>query len=102
MNDQTTPAPNSTADAAPWKTIVYPLTFPVGDLTALTFREPDGETLEAIEDIGLEDGKAPKIKQINALVSILSGVPIEAVRKMHQSDIKAASEAMVPLLDGAI
>lgn len=87
-----------------WKTVAYTLLFPVGEVKELTFVEPDGEKLEAIDGLGLpeEEGKNPTIKQVNAMISILSGQPIEVIRKMNNRDIKAASEAMVPLLDGAI
>ena len=40
--------------------------------------------------------------QVLALISILSGAPIEAVRKMNARDIKAAAETFAPLLEGAI
>ncbi|TBG03774.1 hypothetical protein [Rhizobium leguminosarum] len=89
-------------DLPKWAESKFGLTFPVGDLKELAFVEPNGEALEAIEGVGLEEGKNPTIKQTIAIISILSTQPIDVIRKMNQRDIKGAAEAMVPLLEGAI
>ncbi len=81
-----------------WAEIKHPLIFPVGDLKELTFREPNGEALEAIEDLGVEDGKAPTVRQTIGIISALSGVPVETIRKFNQRDIEGAANACVPLL----
>jgi len=83
-----------------WKEIKFPLLFPVDDLKELTFREPNGEVLEIIDDLGIEEGKAPTIRQTIAIISALSSVPIEVIRKLNQRDIEGAANASVPLLGG--
>jgi hypothetical protein len=83
-----------------WKEITYPLIFPIGDLKTLTFREPNGEVLEIIDELGIEEGKAPSVRQTIAIISALSGEPIEAIRKLNQRDIEGAANASVPLLGG--
>ncbi|EPE98441.1 phage tail assembly protein [Rhizobium grahamii] len=83
-----------------WATITYPLIFPVGDLTTLTFSEPNGEALEAIDELGIEEGKTPSVRQTMGLISALSGVPVETIRKFNQRDIKGAANALVPLVTG--
>jgi hypothetical protein len=90
-----------------WAETTYFLLFPVtvegaDKVASLTFSEPNGEQLEAIDDIGLEEGANPKIGQIMTMISIMSGTPIETVRKMHAKDIKGAAEAFSPLLEGVI
>lgn len=102
MNAETNSAPAAEADALVWKTVTYPLLFPVGDVKELIFREPNGEELEAIDELGLQEGVDPNIRQVNQIIRILSGQSIDIVRKMNKRDIEGASKAMVPLLEGAI
>lgn len=94
-----------TNSAVAWGEARYPLLFPVpvdggAQISELVFREPDGEALEAIDELGIKEGpnEQPSIKQINMLISILSGQPIEIVRKMNKRDIEGASKAFAPLL----
>lgn len=86
------------ANLPAWATVTYPLIFPVGDLTTLKFREPTGEVLEVIDELGIEEGRTPSVRQTIDLISALSGVPVETIRKLNQRDIKGAANALVPLV----
>lgn len=83
-----------------WKEIKFPLTFPVGDLKELVFSEPNGEVLEAIDELGMEEGKNPSIRQTIGLISALSGIPRETILKLNQRDILGAANACAPLVGG--
>lgn len=87
-----------TNDLPVWKEQTYTLIFPIGDMKTLTFREPNGEALEAMEDLAIPEGAKPTIKQTIAIISILSGVDTATIKKFNQRDILGAGEAMVPLL----
>lgn len=104
--------PHSAAAAAPaganpakaWAEVTHTLAHPLpageGDkIVSITLREPDVEALEAIDNLGLEAGKPLRIREISAIIAALSGVPIEAVRKMHKSDFTALGALAVPLLE---
>jgi hypothetical protein len=88
------------ANMPAWAEIKLSLTFPIDGFDSLTFREPNGEALEAIENLGIEPGSAPTIGQTMGIISALSGLHIDDIRKLNHRDIKAASEVMVPLLSG--
>lgn len=114
--DPTAPAPPATAPApapAPpagpraWGTVTYPLIHPIPvdgglKLMEIVFSEPNGEALEAIDELGMDEGKSPTIKQTLGLIRALSGQPKAITDKMHALDIKGASEAVGPLLQGAM
>lgn len=93
------------AEAKPpvWAETSYPLLFPIAleggvELRRLLFREPNGEVLEAIEELGLTDGKDPTIKQALGLIRAMSGQPKAVTDRMHKKDIMGASEILAPLL----
>lgn len=95
-----------TNSAVAWGEARYTLLFPIpveggAQISELVFREPDGEALEAIDELGIKEGpdEKPTMKQINALLSIMSGQPIEIIRKMNKRDIMGASEKFAPLLE---
>lgn len=89
-----------------WGVNSVPLEFPVklGDQTIseITLREPNGEALEAIDDLGLKEGEAPSMRQTLALIRILSGVGKSVTDKMHARDIAKVGEALGPLLVAAM
>lgn len=88
-----------------WKTATHALKFPitVGEKTyaAITLREPDVEALEAIDDLGIEPGKALKVRHMRGIIEALGDAPSEAVGKLHRDDLAALGELLGPLLDGA-
>lgn len=87
-----------------WKSTSYPLKFPRTvdgkKYTEISFTEPDVDGIEAIEELGLEEGKDLTIKQIRALIVILSGVPNKVLGKCHRDDLMGMGEILGPLLDG--
>lgn len=87
-----------------WKTKTHVLKFPVtlGDKTyaAVTLREPDVDALEVIEELGIEEGKRPTIRQARGLIAALADVPTEALGKMHKDDLAELGEMVAPLLEG--
>ena len=86
-----------------WKTATHVLKFPIaiGDKTiaAITLREPDLEALEIIDDLGIEAGKAVKVRHLRGLIEALGDAPSEAVGKLHCSDLAALGELLAPLLE---
>jgi len=82
-------------------TLAYPITLPDGGkLENIVLREPKAGALEAIEDLNLEPGKSPTVKQLNCIFAALSGLPIEVIREVHKSDFRQLVETSIPLLEG--
>lgn len=95
----------STTDTHVWQEVTYVLTYPItidgGEpITAITLREPDLEALEAMSDLGLEDGKRLTVRQTAAIVAALSRLPLASVRKLHRDDFGAIVELAAPLAFG--
>lgn len=88
-----------------WGKLKYTLLFPVSipnhpTITEIVFSEPNGEALELIDALGIEDGKDPTVTQALGLLRALSGQPKAVTDKMHMRDIAGASKAISPLLEG--
>ena len=102
MENQSPPA---AAGTPKWEEFTHPLLYPVPTegqtLASVTFREPDGEALEAIDNLNLDPGKPMRVSQVLGIIAALSGIPIDTVRKFHARDIRALGEAASPLLEGA-
>lgn len=85
-----------------WKTVTHTLAYPVmiGDkrTSAVTLREPDVDALEAIEELGIEEGGQPKISQLRGMIAAMSDVSNEVIGKMHRDDLTGLGELLVPLL----
>ena len=87
-----------------WKTIVVPLKHPI-TVEGTTYdravlREPDVETLEALDEIGMKEGVDPTVAQSRRAIVALTGLPDAVVRKMHMVDFNTVSGAVVPLMEG--
>ncbi len=90
-----------------WKTSTVTLTHPVPldaagatTLSKITFREPDVDALEAIEELGLKAGVRPTVKQLRGMIVALGDASDEIVGKLHRDDLGALGEAVIPLLGG--
>lgn len=87
-----------------WKTTVHVLTHPIHfegkDYAAITMREPDVDALEAIEELGITEGKNPSIKQVRGIIAALADFSSVVIGKMHRDDLTALSEHLAPLLEG--
>ena len=90
------------AEKMNWGSVTVPLKYQVeteaGPIKEITMREPDGEALEAIEEVGMVEGEKPKMRQILATVSILSGLPKSVINRLHRDDITEVVSSMAPLL----
>ena len=77
----------------------FPVTTEAGTITEIIMREPNGEALEAIDDLNMQEGERPTMRQTLALIRILSGISKDVTDKMHRDDIMGAMEALGPLLE---
>lgn len=98
-----------TAEETPnvWKEVTYTLKFPVSlgngtSVTSITFREPNGEALEAIDALGMEPGSNPTTSQGLGVIRALSGTQKEVTNKLHIKDIAGMMEVITPLLEGVL
>ncbi|UYZ08547.1 phage tail assembly protein [Agrobacterium salinitolerans] len=80
-------------------TLLFPLKGETGEVKIITLREPDAETLEKIDDIGIEAGKPVKVAQMREILSILSGVPSDDLKRLNRRDFSALADLSGPLLD---
>jgi hypothetical protein len=106
-NNSAAPAAQLAATAPVWGEQTYTLLFPIplddgNTVTKLVFREPNGEALEAIDELGVVEGKKPTVRQALGMVRALANVPKVVTDRMHQMDITRAMEAVGPLLDGVV
>lgn len=87
-----------------WKTKTVSLAHPIkiGERTVreIKLREPDVDALEQIEDLKLEPGKRPTIRQIKGMVVAMGGEPAEVIGRVHRTDMEALAAAMFPLFTG--
>jgi hypothetical protein len=88
-----------------WKTITHTLTHPINcagkTYDRITLREPDVDALEAIEELGLEEGAKMGIKQLRGVIVALCDLDDAAIGKMHRTDLMAMGELIAPLLSGS-
>lgn len=87
-----------------WKTVTHRLKYPVvvnGErIEQITLREPDVEALEKIDDLGIEEGKELKVRQLRGIIEAIGDAPDGAIGKLHRADIEALGNLAVPLLVG--
>ena len=95
MQDTQTPV-------ATWRTVEHKLIHPVagtdGNISSVVLKEPDIEALEKIDDLGIIEGKPMKVAQIRGIIGAVSGLPYEALKRIHRDDFAALGELAVPLL----
>ncbi len=95
------------SDAPSWPettvTLLHPVTGPDGEqIASLTFREPDVEALEKIEDIDAKEGEKIKVRHLRVIAAALSRQPDDVIRKINARDFGKVSEALVPFLEYAV
>lgn len=78
--------------------LAYPIKIEGRTIREITFREPDIEMLEQIEELGVTEGQRPTIRQLKGLFVALGDQPAEIVGKVHRNDLVVLSEAAVPFL----
>lgn len=88
-----------------FRTATHTLTGPIDHeektYGAITVREPDVDALEEIEELGIEEGKKPTLRQLRGIISALADAPHEVIGKLHRDDFTALVELTVPLLGGS-
>ncbi len=80
-------------------TLLFPIEGEAGLIKVMTLREPTAETLEKIDDLGIEAGKPIKVAQMREILGILSGVPADYLKQLNRRDFSALADLSGPLLD---
>ena len=92
---------NVPATSPEWAVVTVPLLFPLdgpgGKIAEIVLREPDAEQIEEIEEISLKEKRQTAV--LRHTISILSGVPADALKKLNARDYTALAEAAGPLLE---
>lgn len=111
MNDTTTKpeaaSPEASDNAAPiWPEAHVDLDHPIpdgkgGEIKRITFREPDVEALETMEELELVRGEPLKIRHLRIISAALSRLPNETIKKINSRDFTRLAEALAPFLEAA-
>lgn len=82
--------------------LIHPIDGPEGKIESLTFREPDVEALERIEELDIQKGDRIKVRHLRVIAAALSRQPDDLIRRVHASDFEKVTEAIVPFLEFAV
>lgn len=88
-----------------WASVTVNLQYPVTRddgtvIEKITMREPNGLALEEIDEIGVEQGKNPGVRETLAIIRALAGIEKDVTDGLHRRDVLALGEAIAPLLLG--
>ena len=84
-----------------WKTHTHSLLHAVNhegrSYSTITLSEPDADALEAIDELGIEEGKRPSVRQLKGFIAAIADTP-DIVGKLHRDDFIALQEIAIPLV----